>query len=262
MTALGMRLHEPSGAPESGPPVSGEKARGRPVNTVMARELRNVLTGGSDPRSLSSKMRRRRFAALLTAFPTLADMAVVDLGGRPATWLQAPVRPRRVVCVNIEPHTSTEPWLETVVADACDPQLASQLGSFDLAYSNSTIEHVGGHVQRLSFARTIQALAPCYWVQTPNRYFPVEPHAVLPMFQFLPTRAKVMLARRWPLSPLGTDGDLVDEVLGIELLSATELRFYFPGAHIWKERVAGLTKSLSAYLPAHATRSCSYHPTP
>jgi hypothetical protein len=54
------------------------------------------------------------------------------------------------------------------------------------------------------------------------------------------------VAARWPLSPLGTGGDLDDEILAIDLLSASELRHYFPQATIWRERVAGLTKSLVA----------------
>ncbi len=236
MTACGQRQVDRSA--QGAHPIAGQ-----------AGGLRSVLTGATDPRSVSARMRRRRFAAFLRTFPDLAEMAVVDLGGRPSTWLQAPVRPRRVVCVNVEPHESTEEWLVTVTGDACDQGLVGQLGSFDLAYSNSTIEHVGGHLQRLAFAAAVRALAPCYWVQTPNRYFPIEPHAVFPMFQFLPTRTKVALARRWPLSPLGTHGDLTDEVMSIELLSETELTFYFPEARIWKERVAGLTKSLSAYRP-------------
>jgi hypothetical protein len=209
--------------------------------------LRNALTGGTNPGSLSSRLRRQRFAALSRTFPDLAEMRVVDLGGRPSMWDQLPVRPRHVVCVNLERHDPIGDWVTTETGDVCDPDVVGRLGTFDLVYSNSTIEHVGGHARRVQFADAVRSLAPRYWVQTPNRYFPIEPHAVFPGFQFLPARLKIAVAAHWPLSPLGTHGELAEEVLEIELVSLTELRFYFPGASIWKERVAGLTKSLTAY---------------
>jgi hypothetical protein len=209
--------------------------------------MRDSLTSTTDARSVSSRLRQRRFDVLLRSFPDLAEMTVVDLGGRPSTWEHLPVRPRRVVCVNLEEHVDVDGTMACVTGDVCDPALVRTLGVFDLVYSNSTIEHVGGHARRRQFADAVRALGPHYWVQTPDRYFPVEPHAVFPGFQFLPVRARRAVARRWPLSPLGTGDDLLEEILAIDLLSATELRHYFPGARIWKERVAGVTKSLVAF---------------
>ncbi len=37
------------------------------------------------------------------------------------------------------------------------------------------------------------------WVQTPYRYFPIEPHWIFPGFQFLPLSARTEISRRWPL---------------------------------------------------------------
>jgi len=186
-------------------------------------------------------------ARLRSAFPDIADMTVIDLGGRRSTWSTGALRPRSVLCVNLEHQDGADDTVRCVTGDACDDAFVRSLGTFDLAYSNSTIEHVGGHVRRAQFAANVRAVASHYWIQTPDRYTPVEPHAVLPGFQFLPVWLRWSLARRWPLSPLGTGGDLLEEILSIDLLSATELRFYFPDAQIWKERVAGLPKSLVAY---------------
>lgn len=208
--------------------------------------LRDALTSTSDAGSLSSRLRRRRFRALWQAFPDLSEMSVVDLGGRPSTWQQLPVRPRRVVCVNFERHPG-DVGITCVEGDVCDTGSIRGLGSFDLAFSNSTIEHVGGHARRCQFAETVRSAAPNYWVQTPSRYCPVEPHAVFPAYQFLPVRLRRAVGRGWPLSRLGTDGDLLEEILNIELLSVIELRYYFPDARLWKERLAGVTKSLVAY---------------
>ena len=208
--------------------------------------IREALTG-SNPSSVSSALRRRRHEHMVAVFPGLEDMRVLDLGGRPSSWWGLEVLPAQVVCLNLEVHEPTpEGPVVTVQGDACDADSGRRLGRVDLIYSNWTIEHVGGHARRWQFAHIVTSTADRYWVQTPNRYFPVEPHTVFPGFQFLPVRARRHVAERWPLSPLGGDQDLTEEILGIDLLSATELHHYFPDAAIWRERVAGLTKSLVA----------------
>lgn len=85
-------------------------------------------------------------------------------------------------------------------------------------------------------------------MQTPYRYFPIEPHWFFPGFQFLPVRARREVAMRWPLHPGRRDDPVaaLDEVLDIELLSKTEMRRYFPGSELVVERFAGLPKSLVA----------------
>jgi len=76
-------------------------------------------------------------------------------------------------------------------------------------------------------ATVVQAAAIHYWVQTPYRYFPIEPHLVFPLFQFLPLRAKVAVAERWApgnYTKYKDDrGEMVRHMLDIELLTTTEL---------------------------------------
>jgi SAM-dependent methyltransferase len=117
--------------------------------------------------------------------------------------------------------------------------------SFEIAYSNSLVEHLHPD-DRPRFAGEICRVAGRYWVQTPNRYFPIEPHVLLPGFQFLPAGARKRLWRlgmpRTPYEP-------------IELLGAAELRRLFPDAVILRERFAGLTKSLIAAGPAELVQA-------
>ena len=94
----------------------------------------------------------------------------------------------------------------------------------------------------------MHALADRHWVQTPYRYFPVEPHWLFPGMQFLPLSARSTIAHRWPLvhTRPGTRADAVRDALWVELVSITEMRHYFPGSEIHREQVAGLTKSVVA----------------
>jgi hypothetical protein len=121
-----------------------------------------------------------------------------------------------------------------------------------LVVSNSLIEHVGGYQRRRSFAEVVRAAAPLHWVQTPDRYFPFEPHYVGPGFQFLPLGVRAQVVRRWPLNHkcVYTTEDALDQILMIELIGATELQHLFPSSTIWHERMAGLSKSIVAIKSA------------
>jgi hypothetical protein len=135
---------------------------------------------------------------LLKRFPNLSEMKVVDLGGVERHWTHAPVRPKEVVLVNL-PRESNASSMEVVVGDACEPPAELYDRRFDLVYSNSVIEHVGGHARQAAFAKAVRALGDHHWVQTPYRYFPIEPHWLFPGFQFLPVRARVLITPIWPL---------------------------------------------------------------
>jgi hypothetical protein len=226
------------GVVESPKPRLGERVRRRLVDS---------------PQSLGASSRHRRWQRIGQAFPELSSMSVVDLGGTVESWLRAPIRPARVVVVNLfEPGDSQDPTLVPVAGDACDARAAlkaaGQGSTFDLAFSNSLIEHVGGHAKRSALAEEVRDLAPRHWVQTPYRYFPLEPHWLFPMMQFLPIRARADVAASWPLTHTrpATWADARDEVQWTELLSITEMRAYFPGSEIYMERVAGLVKSITA----------------
>ncbi|MER7167804.1 class I SAM-dependent methyltransferase [Micromonospora sp. NPDC000207] len=201
------------------------------------------------PDSFGAKRRARRAAWLSDTFPDLAEMNVLDLGGRVQSWAEVPVRPKHVHVVNLEPLPTDLPdWAEADHADACELPRSILDRRYDLVFSNSVLEHVGGYERRRRMAEAIQELAPAYWVQTPYRYFPVEPHWVAPGMQFLPVSARVLVARKWPLAytPNKPYDLAMKQVLTTELIGRAELRYLFPGATIRAERLLGLTKSIIA----------------
>lgn len=201
------------------------------------------------PSSVGAKRRARRAAWLSDTFPDLAEMNVLDLGGRVESWATVPVRPAHVHVVNLEPLPTELPdWAEADHADACELPRRILDRRYDLVFSNSVLEHVGGYERRRRMAEAIRELAPAYWVQTPYRYFPVEPHWVAPAMQFLPVSARVVVARKWPLAytPGKSYEAAMRQVLTTELIGRAELRYLFPDAGIRNERLLGLTKSLIA----------------
>jgi hypothetical protein len=195
----------------------------------------------------------RRWEVFTGLFPDVDRMRVVDLGGTVESWRRAPVQPREVVVVNLlEPGDDETSRLVPVLGDACRARAVLEESgidpSFDLVFSNSLLEHVGGHANRAALAEEVRALAPRHWVQTPYRFFPVEPHWVFPMMQFLPVAARARVAQGWPLTHTrpGSAEEALAEVQWTELIGVTELRGYFPDSQVVKERMGGLVKSIVA----------------
>jgi hypothetical protein len=221
------------------------------VASVRSGRLRRMLV--DSPTSVGARQRARRWDLVAARFPDLAQMEVVDLGGTAEAWRRAPIRPARVTVVNLfEPGESDEGWIVPVTGDACAARAALVRGGhrqrYDLVFSNSLIEHVGGHAQRAALAAEARELAPYHWVQTPYRYFPVEPHWLFPFLQFLPMGLRARVAATWPLAHTRPDSaaQAMSEVQWTELIGIAELQAYFPGSRIVRERVCGVTKSIVA----------------
>lgn len=218
------------------------------MSMSLAHRLRRSMSDPSNPRSMSARARQQRADELARRFPDLASMRVLDLGGQPRFWQTAQVKPKAVTTVNIRDYTFDDTWITHVVGDACAPD-ALRGERFDLTLSNSLLEHVGGYGKRRMLADVVHATADAHWVQTPYRYFPIEPHWLAPGWQFLPVPLRAEVLRRWPLthgSPPATWEDALNLVLSTELVSLSEMRLLFPSSLLWKERMGGLVKSIVA----------------
>ena len=59
--------------------------------------------------------------------------------------------------------------------------------SFDIVHSNATIEHVGSHKNQLKFIKECIRISKKYtFIQTPNRFYPIDFHTILPLIHWLP----------------------------------------------------------------------------
>jgi len=203
------------------------------------------------PGSVGHRFRERRWKWFTQIFRDLEDMEIIDLGGTAQFWMRSSVRPAHVHLVNLGGLPSSQElpsWMSAEEADACDLPEHLLSRRFDLVFSNSVIEHVGGHYRRERFAENVHRLADRHWVQAPYRYFPLEPHWLFPGYAQLPLAARTAIARRWKLgmTPPKDKRATVNVVLKTELPTMTEMRYYFPNSKILVERAAGLPKSLIA----------------
>ena len=121
---------------------------------------------------------------------------------------------------------------------------------YDIVFSNSTIEHVGAFENQVKFANEIRRTGKRYWVQTPNRWFFMEPHLVTPFIHYLPRNWQRKLLRYctvWGLVAKPSKEQIDKFMTTIRLLTRTEMRRLFPDALLYEERFLFFAKSFVAY---------------
>jgi len=59
---------------------------------------------------------------------------------------------------------------------------------FDIAYSNSVIEHLSAYKNQQKFANEMRRVGQKVWCQTPARWFFIEPHYITPFIHFFSKR--------------------------------------------------------------------------
>lgn len=189
-----------------------------------------------------NRFRKQRFRQFFERFNVTPDARIIDVGGLPYDWV-ALSWPGEVLCVSLA-NLSEGAYGQGNILFRHGNALDLKPDNYDLAYSNSMLEHVGCENQE-PIARKIEALAPHYWVQVPYRYTPLEPHYLFPCFWWFPHAVRRFVANHYtPL--LVRHSYYLCEIDTIHLPDYQEMRQLFPRAEILRERVAGLTKSLIA----------------
>lgn len=205
-----------------------------------------------DPNSLSSKFRKKRGVIIKTLLSQLKrPIKILDIGGRERFWINiglADSKNLKIVLLNIEKEPVTKLNFSSEVGDARDLSKYRDK-SFDVVFSNSVIEHVGGHKDQKQMAKETQRVGKHYIIQTPNKFFPIEPHFLFPLFQFLPEPLQIWMVRHFSIGnyPKIEDKEAAKKAVnGIQLLTKNELKALFQDARIYREKILFFTKSFIA----------------
>ena len=215
----------------------------------MLRRLADNRTSSS----LAARLRRRRFAFFLSLLSKVPrPVRILDIGGTQRYW-QVVGFPEtegiHVTLLNLHLEPVSSAAFDSITGDARSvPGLADK--SFDVVYSNSVIEHVGSFHEQRQMAEEVKRIGLRYFIQTPNRYFPIEPHFLVPGFQFLPLETRAWLSSRLQLGWMPKFEDRTEareQAASISLLTRQQLRMLFPEASLYTEHFLGLPKSYVAY---------------
>ena len=210
------------------------------------------MVDNRDRRSLAVQFRRRRFAFFQSLLSHLErPVRILDVGGTETYWKMMEVKAGDQVFITLLNLTQTDVSFPNVTSIAGDARaIMAEDASFDVVFSNSVIEHVGIYQDQLQMSKEVRRVGKRYFVQTPNKYFPLEPHFLFPLFQFLPINIRVLLLQNFRLGWFSKTPDKVkarEIVETIRLLDKREFLSLFPNAQIYEEKIFGMTKSFVAY---------------
>src|SRR5436190_1135895 len=153
----------------------------------MTSRLRR-LADSSVPGSIADRFRQRRFAALRALIDDLpVPVRILDIGGTQTFWerLGYAGNPRfEILLANRFDQELPYGNMSAVVADAADLSAFAD-AAFDVVISNSVLEHLSTSRQQQAMADGARRVGRCLYLQTPSRYFPLEPHFLFPFFALL-----------------------------------------------------------------------------
>lgn len=195
-------------------------------------------------RQIFKVWRRQRFELFLRVIEPASTDLLLDIGGFPSFWTEhPPQRVERIDTLNIHEvawNGADAPGFKitTMVGDGCALEMADH--AYDIAFSNSVIEHVGSWERQQQFASEVRRVARALWVQTPAYECPIEPHYLTPFIHYLPRWLQRKILRwgtvyGWLSRPsVETVNEMVDTT---RLLRKAEMQQLFPDCEIRTERM-------------------------
>lgn len=219
----------------------------------LAMSIFKILVNHHKKDSFVNRLRHKRFSQFRDKLQSLGETKevyrILDIGGDVSYWKHMGWNdPKSRICLlNLYENKidkEDELIFSSVVGDATALPFAP--GEFDLVFSNSVIEHVGSWENQQKFAAEVQRIATRYIIQTPSLWFPLEPHSLIPFFQFIPHKLRAHLIMRFDINyfPRASNYDDALKVSKSTLMfTKNRFRKLFPDAEITTERLFGLPKS-------------------
>ncbi|HVT75105.1 MAG TPA: hypothetical protein VHD69_01650 [Candidatus Paceibacterota bacterium] len=209
--------------------------------------------------ALATRARKKRGRALIELIARCSEidreMTILDVGGRIRYWEEigyAPPLGTKIVILNLPDDLPAGPvpqGFELVAGDATDLSRYGE-GQFQLVVSNSVIGHVhtGGRPEaRRCMADGIRRIGRAYYVQTPNRAFPIDWRTGVVGFHWKSHEEQArILARRNVGGRRCIPGysSALGWVNSIHHLDQKEMAMLFSDGYFSSERFGGFIKSL------------------
>jgi hypothetical protein len=209
-----------------------------------------------DPKSLSNRMRQKRLERFEAMVANLAKpVSILDVGGTTRFWELRGWAERADIAITLVNLTAEPQRHENIRSAAGDATHLSEFGdaSFDFVFSNSVIEHLGTIERQKAMADEVRRVGRGYWVQTPNYWFPVEPHFHFPGWQWLPVGVRAAILQRRACGWNGRCPNPIDAlrvVSDVRLMTRAEVAVLFPDGQVMREGFFGLVKSWVAWRSA------------
>jgi 2-polyprenyl-3-methyl-5-hydroxy-6-metoxy-1,4-benzoquinol methylase len=218
----------------------------------MINYLVKKISHNTDKNSVSHAQRAKRFSFFLAKMNQLPKpISILDIGGTIGFWeaMNFQEKDIHITLLNLEVQPVNNPNFTSITGDATNLNGIADK-AFDIVFSNSVIEHLYSWENQQKMAKEVLRVGKYHFIQTPNYWFPIEPHWVFPFFQFLPRTIRVWLTHHFSLGHIPRMSDrakAINQVEEIRLLRFSEYRMLFPHSAIYIEKFAGFNKSFIAH---------------
>ncbi len=204
--------------------------------------------------AISGKSRTTKWLQFLDWSKTTASTTIIDIGVNTHEYSENDnllerlySYPENITAVGLESDwaefQTRYPKVKTQTADGTKLPFADE--SFDIAYSNAVIEHVGTREQQIAFLREMKRIARRGYLTTPNRLFPIEVHTRTPLLHILLSKRSFdwflqKISKGWAT---GTYMNLLSEEELCSLLQEAEITRY----SLIKNPFCGITMTFTVY---------------
>lgn len=214
--------------------------------------IKDIFDSSDNPQSWGNRFRNKRFEFLREKLDALPKpVRILDIGGLESFWTNRGYGDNpdyQITVLNLDKLPTSRSNFSSLAGNATKLKGISD-EEFDVAFSNSVIEHLYTIENQKLMAAEVQRVGKYHFVQTPNKYFPIEPHYILPFFDFLPASMKYKILTKTKLSRLKTWSarDARQYVDEIRLIPYKEFKSLFPDSKMYKEMFMGMIKSFTAH---------------
>jgi hypothetical protein len=209
--------------------------------------INSEIKGGIGDRFRARRF--KKFEAQLLKFNR--PIRILDIGGTECYWENRGFHLRSNIVITLLNLNKTEAkydHFKPVIGNATDLSDYKE-DEFDIVFSNSVIEHLFTWENQQKMAEECQRVGKHHFIQTPNKYFFIEPHYRLPLFNFLPKKIAYFLLTKTPVAHGHRwDHNRATRWLSeIQLLSLNQFQKLFPNSTMSKEKFLGMTKSFTVH---------------
>lgn len=205
-------------------------------------------------RKTTVRSRRKKFDLFMTIMAPKPEETILDIGvsesssiGTNYLELWYPYPERITALTNkdeklYEDFKKRFPSVHLVFGDGRDLRFSHN--EFDVVFSNAVVEHVGEYEKQKCFVRELLRVGKRVFITTPNYWFPIESHTLIPFAHWLPEKLKCAVYKM-----LGR-GFFADKN-NLNLVSMKQFLQCFPEdvtVKIYKQRIFGITASLIAVV--------------
>jgi len=155
---------------------------------------------------ITLKSRQRKYELFISLMKPKPEETILDIGvsphfGRVTNYLELWYpHPEQITALANDEEKKFKnfreqfPEVKLVLGDGKNLDFPDN--SFDIVFCNAVVEHVGTDEEQKKFIRELVRVGKRAFITTPNYYFPMEAHTLVPFVHYLPRTMRFWIYRK------------------------------------------------------------------